>query len=85
MTFLFLMLCALCEVFLLRFLLALVRENRSALRHRDYYRGQSKQTVTSGALLQMKSQTGGEQVRPWLRTRSTENPGQDEPSILANS
>jgi hypothetical protein len=61
MTFLFLMLCALCEVFLLRFLLALVRENRSALRHRDYYRWQSKQTVTSGALLQMKSQTGGEQ------------------------
>jgi hypothetical protein len=61
MTFLFLMLCALCEVFLLRFLLALVRENRSASRHRDYYRGQSKQTVTSGALLQMQSQTGGEQ------------------------
>jgi hypothetical protein len=57
MPFLFLTLCALCEAFLLRFLVALVKEGRAALGERgDPWR--SRQAIeSSGELFPMNSES----------------------------
>jgi hypothetical protein len=56
MPFLFLTLCALCEAFLLRFLLALVKEGREAFGERsDPWR--SRQAMQSGNLFPMNSES----------------------------
>ena len=56
MAFPLLMLCALCEAFLLRFLMALVREGREASRAKDGPR-RSKRAIESRELFPMKSES----------------------------
>ena len=53
----FLMLCALCEAFLLRFLLELVKEGRDASRERKSRVRRSRQAIESGELFPMISET----------------------------
>ena len=57
MLFLFLMLCALCQAFLLRFLLALEKEGRDASRERSGGSRRSRQAARSGELFPMKSES----------------------------
>jgi hypothetical protein len=57
MVFLFLMLCALCQAFLLRFLLALEKEGRDASRERSGGSRRSRQAARSGELFPMKSES----------------------------
>ena len=57
MAFLLLMLCALCEAFLLRFLVALVKEGRDASRAREGGPRRSRQAIESRELLPMNSES----------------------------
>jgi hypothetical protein len=72
MPFLFLMLCALCEAFLLRFLLVLVKEGRDASREREGGPRRPRQATESGELFPMNSESiqsthEGKQARKALR------------------
>src|ERR1035438_1245875 len=62
MTYLVLMLCALGEAFLLRFLFAMWKEARVAHGQREGKRQSKNKTIESGELLPMKLETGGKFV-----------------------